>query len=241
MSDSTEKSNLYDGYETWKGWQGSFQYGPVEAERFAGELRGIKVADRTVLELGYGDGQMLAWLRDQGARVLGTEINETFLEAGREAGFEVHGSDLTALLASRAGQIDRIIAFDLFEHFDLAELIEAFGALRRLLAPEGLIIARFPNGQSPFGRHYQHGDITHKSVLSVPKIRQLSALAGLEIQRAGNSYRPRSRNPLKWILQTLRYGLRDLISVSISAIFATGTADLDGNLTVVLRAAPTTA
>jgi hypothetical protein len=82
-------------------------------------------------------------------------------------------------------------------------LIETFRALRRLLALRRLIFAQFPNDHSPFGRHYQHGGIIDKWVLSVLKICQQSSLPVLEIQRAGNSHRPGSRNPLKWMLQTL--------------------------------------
>ena len=61
--------------------------------------------------------------------MLGAEINAIFLEAERAVGVEVHGRDLAALPASDAGQRDRIIAFDLFEQFYLAELIEAFDRL----------------------------------------------------------------------------------------------------------------
>lgn len=232
-----DQAGIYDGYEAWKGWSGSFAYGATEADQFAGELRGVEIKGKIVLELGYGDGQTLAWLRDQGATVLGTEINEIFLETGKAAGFEVHGPDLSALLAGHEGRIDRVIAFDLFEHFEIQELVQTFSIIKRLLAPGGRLIARFPNGESPFGRHYQHGDITHKSVLSVPKTRQLAALSGLEIERAGNSYRGRSTNPVKRVFQELRYLARDVISIALSAIFGIGTRDLDGNLTVVLRIA----
>jgi hypothetical protein len=239
VSDDSGEKAIYEGYESWKGWRGSFRYGAAEADFFSGELRGIDVRGKTVLELGYGDGQMLAWMRDQGASVLGTEINETFLEAGRVAGFDVHGPDLNALLSGREGSVDRVVAFDLFEHFDLEELISTFSVLRKFLTPDGLIIARFPNGQSPFGRHYQHGDITHKSVLSVQKIRQIAALTGFEIHRAGNSYRARTGNPVKRLLQGARYLARDIITVSLVSIYGIGTRDLDGNLTVVLCIAGT--
>ena len=236
MSDGSDRTDRYENYEAWKDWHGRFTYDSRQAEQFAGEFREIELRGKRVLELGFGDGSLLAWLRDQGADVLGTEINATFLEAGRAAAFEVHPSDLTALLADYEGRIDCVIAFDLLEHLDAEALIGTFEVVRRLLAPGGRFVARFPNGQSPFGRHFQHGDITHKSTLSISKIRQLSVMAGFEIVRAGNSYRARSRNPLKRLLQAVRYVLRDIISISIAAIFDTGSRHFDGNLTVVLRA-----
>jgi SAM-dependent methyltransferase len=236
VSDGSDVTDRYQNYEAWKDWHGRFIYDARQAELYAGDLREIELRGKRVLELGFGDGGLLAWLRDQGADVLGTEINETFLEAGRAADFEVHPSDLTALLVDYEGRIDCIIAFDLLEHLDVEALIGTFGVMRRLLVPGGRFAAKFPNGQSPFGRHFQHGDITHKSTLSIPKIRQLSAMAGFEIVRAGNSHRARARNPLKWLLQAVRYALRDIISFSVAVIFDTESRHLDGNLTVVLRA-----
>lgn len=235
VPDKPDQAGIYDGYEAWKGWRGSFRYDARKADLFAGDLSGIALDGKTVLELAFGDGQLLAWSRDQGATVLGTEVSETLLEAGREAGFEVHGPNLKALLATYEGRVDRIIAFDIFEHFDLAELIATFECMRDLLAPEGLIIAKFPNGQSPFGLYFQNGDITHKSILSIPIIRQLGNLTGFEVLRAGNSYRARSPNPIKRAIQALRYLARDAISFLIAAVFAVDTRHHDGNVTVVLR------
>ena len=41
-----------------------------------------------------------------------------------------------------------------------------------------IVVSRFPNGQSPFGRVFQHGDFSHKSTLSTYKIEYLAALTG---------------------------------------------------------------
>lgn len=240
VSEESDRGDRYAGYEVWKDWQGRFTYDERQAELFAGDLRGIEFRDKHVLELGFGDGGLLAWLRDQGAMALGTEINDVFLDAGRAAGFEVYSPDPAPLLAKHEGCVDCVIAFDLLEHFDVEELIQLFQLIKRLLVPQGWLAVKFPNGQSPFGRHFQHGDITHKSTLSIPKIRQLAAITGFEIIRAGNSHRARSRNPLKRLLQGLRYSARDLISHALVVIFDIETRHLDGNLTVVLKSTKAT-
>src|SRR5688572_31064921 len=38
----------------------------------------------------------------------------------------------------------------------------------------------FPNGDSPFGRLYQHGDLAHVATLGQFKIRQLATMAALD-------------------------------------------------------------
>ncbi len=108
------------------------------------------------------------------------------------------------------------------------------------MRPDARIVARFPNGQSPFGRFHQYGDVTHKSILSIPIMDQLARETGLEIERADNSFPGRSGGPLKRALQTLRGWLRSLLIGVIAMLFATGTRNLDANVTVVLRASERT-
>lgn len=237
MTTPESSGRMYDGYAAWKGWQSAFSYGKDEANGFLGELKGIPLDGRSVLELGFGNGEMLAWLRDQGASVIGTEINEDLLAAARDAGYEVFGPDLSALLPRYAGSLDLVVAFDLLEHLEVSEIADSLATLANLLAPEGRLIARFPNGQSPFGRFHQYGDVTHKSVLSVPIIQQLARGCNLEIETARNSYPGRTGNRLKQIAQMARTFLRRSLLSVIALLFATGTRNLDANVTVVLRAA----
>ncbi len=235
MSKGQDGSELYEGYETWKGWQADFSYDDAEASIFAAELRGVRLTGATVLELGFGSGHPLAWLRDQWAEVIGTEINERLLEAGRQAGFTVHGADLADLVARYEGRLDWVVAFDIFEHFEISELTDVLSTAKRLLKPDGRIIARFPNGLSPFGRFYQYGDVRHKSVLSIPILQQLAARTGYVVERAGNSYRERSGPLPKRMLQGVRDGARALLLRAMTALFTMGGHYMDSNVTVVLK------
>ena len=90
----------YAGYEAWKGWTSYFAFDREEAEYFAGELRGIPLAGRSVLEIGFGTGSFLAWARAQGASVAGAEINERSLAEAARAGAFSAGATLAALRGS---------------------------------------------------------------------------------------------------------------------------------------------
>src|SRR4029453_16158704 len=111
--------------------------------------------------------------------VAGIEVSAEMRDAARRHGFVALDTSLSELAATSA-TYDLVVAFDVSEHWDTAELMQNFAHVRDLLAPGGLFLARFPNGQSPFGRAFQHGDFTHKSTLTTYKIEYLATLTGLE-------------------------------------------------------------
>jgi len=134
-----------------------------------------------VLEIGFGNGSFLAWAKAQGADVVGTEIDAPMIERARAKGFDAQPASLVALAA--VGQrFDLVVAFDVFEHWDKAELVENLKQIAALLRPGGLVLARFPNGQSPFGRVHQYGDLTHQTVLSASSVAQLARLTGFTLR-----------------------------------------------------------
>lgn len=81
--------DLYTDYEGWKGWTKPFTATPDERAYFEGETRDVKIRAADVLEIGFGSGSFLAWARERGARIAGSEINETLLTAAREEGIEL--------------------------------------------------------------------------------------------------------------------------------------------------------
>ena len=74
-----EPAHLYHGYTQWKGWRGEFATTDREARYYAAELADVALAGRRVLELGFGNGNFLAWAREQGAQVTGTEVLLEFI------------------------------------------------------------------------------------------------------------------------------------------------------------------
>lgn len=225
----------YQGYTEWKHWQGSFAPSKGEARNFAAEFRGIPLAGKRVLEIGFGEGRFMGWARAQGAEVEGLEINPEMLAAASSQGYVVRNVRLDEL-ASAGAAYDLVVAFDVLEHWNQDELIANFRAIATLLRPDGRFLARFPNGHSPFGRIYQHGDFSHRSVLSCFKIDYLAMLSGLELVRMANPVKVAATFDL---IRTLRYRWRAWqrlrLERRIARLYGTPRLPLAPNLVVVLR------
>ncbi|MGN6313659.1 MAG: class I SAM-dependent methyltransferase [Rhodanobacteraceae bacterium] len=228
----------YAHYTEWKQWSGAFAPRDKESRYFAAELRGIPLQGRRMLEIGFGNGGFLAWSRAQGAQVSGIEINDSMLEAARAHGFEASKATL-AELVERGEQYDLIAAFDVLEHWGTQELLQNFGLIRRLLREGGVFLARFPNGQSPFGRVFQHGDFSHKSTLSSYKIEYLATASGMEVVRIANACRVAAHDdPLSALRQRWLGWRRRRIERRLSRLYGMPRLPLDPNLVAVLRKPP---
>ncbi len=140
------KKPLYDGYEVWKGWDESFLYTAEQAQYFAGECRNFKISNGDVLEIGFGSGSFLAWSRELGARVVGTEIDPKLLDAARKFGLEILPAEFELVAEDHVGRFHTIAAFDVFEHFTIDEIIIPLRAIETMLLPGGHLLLRFPNG-----------------------------------------------------------------------------------------------
>jgi SAM-dependent methyltransferase len=225
----------YANYAAWKQWDGAFSPSDRELRYFAAEFRGIRLHGLRVLEIGFGNGAFLAFASGEGANVAGIEINAQMRDAARRRGFETFEGSL-AELAKRDGRFDLVVAFDVLEHWDTNELVDNFRAIHALLKDGGLFVSRFPNGQSPFGRVFQHGDFSHKSVLSTYKIEYLAGLVGFGVVRIGNPARVPSRpGPLASIRHWWLARRRRWIERSIARLYGIRRLPLDPNLVAVLK------
>jgi SAM-dependent methyltransferase len=234
-------SDVYAGYTSWKRCDGAFEARERDARYFVTEFAGIEIAGKRVLEIGFGNGRFLAWGRAQGADVSGLVINPDMLEAANHHGYAVRNAALGDLVGERV-HYDLIVAFDVLEHWDTDELIANFRHVADLLEAGGVFLARFPNGHSPFGRIYQHGDFTHKSVISAFKIDYLAGLSGLDVVRVANARRVSSK---PGVLRALRHRWMALrrawVERSLSRLYGTERLPLDPNLVAVLRKPAATA
>lgn len=229
------RADAYEGYARWKGWQGAFEVREPDARYFAAEFENVAFAGKNVLEIGFGNGRFLAWARAQGARVSGLEINPEMLAAAAQHGYAARHASLAELVGEGA-RYDLVVAFDVLEHWDTDELVANFRHIAALLVAGGIFLARFPNGHSPFGRIYQYGDFTHKSVISVFKIDYLAGLSGLDVVRVANVRRvPSKPGALRALRHRWMAHRRAWIERSISRLYGTDRLPLDPNLVAVLR------
>lgn len=234
-TESCPAADGYQGYAAWKRWQGRFEASTRDARYFDAEFRGLPLTGKRVLEIGFGDGRFMAWARTQGAEVEGLEINPEMLAAAGRHGYVARNASLEELRSAGA-RYDLIVAFDVLEHWDTEELMANFREIAVLLRPGGRLLARFPNGHSPFGRVYQNGDFSHRSVLSCYKIEYLALLNGLEVVRMSDAERVSSK---PGALRALRHGWlklrRKRIERRIARLYGTPRLPLGPNLVVVLR------
>lgn len=157
----------YDNYVEWKGWDGEnfSRYTAGEALFYHAEFGHVvdKTSNRQphVIEIGFGNGSLLGWLRDNGAIATGLEVQDQLKQRARQTGFAV----IDTLAVVPDASVDMVVALDVFEHIRYPDLRRLCEAIHRVLKPGGHLVARFPNGDSPFSMPFQNGDATH--VLSI--------------------------------------------------------------------------
>ena len=171
-------------YAGWKHWTAE-SFGVLstrEACDFSATLRkaGVSLpAGAIALDIGFGNGTFLEYGRRQGWRMHGTEANPVLVEHARNKGFEALHADSLCGLEDRS--FDLVSAFDVLEHIPLDALPGFLNEVKRILRPGGLFLARFPNGDSPVGRHLQNGDPTHRTAIGSHRARYLAETAHFEV------------------------------------------------------------
>ncbi|MCK6510475.1 class I SAM-dependent methyltransferase [Myxococcota bacterium] len=242
MSFSQEPKKRYDEhYLSLKEWLLSSMeqtLSPELAALYTMEMR--RVAFRSgirVLEIGFGQGFFLDWAHQQGAQVTGIEIIPELCAHTRQRHPAVYEGFLPQLVEAGmlVGPFDLIVAFDVFEHLTRDELILYFQIFSGLLREGGEVLARFPNGQSPFGRVYQHGDITHQSTLTPYSMKQIGLMSGFVVKSVDNAARVVVGPLHKRIRWRLIYQARTIAEQMLGYLYFSGRLPLDPNLTVVLE------
>lgn len=221
----------YGNYNEWKVWEEKsfFEATPFEAHYFCADFEGIDLNGKAFLEIGFGNGAMLAWAKSMGAAVVGNEILESALERAANRGIELIRSLEPESIAAYEEHFDVVAAYDVFEHLTIPQLSEMLKAIASMLKPGGKLVIRFPNGQSPFGLMLQNADHTHRSVLSHAIINQLVTGTTLRITKVtGGKQVPHGSLLMRLGLRVKR-GLRQVTEWYLRQIF-----DLDCELAVNL-------
>ena len=138
--------------------------------------------EMSILELGCGNGLFLSFLRQWGAKdVVGVDGDRRVLgEMPPEIAVQVTIADFRAYFAATTGQrrFDRVVMFDVFEHFSPLEGVALLKNIAPLLAPGGRIVIRVPNMASPFALSVQFNDVTHRNAYTPGSLRQVAQAAG---------------------------------------------------------------
>jgi SAM-dependent methyltransferase len=238
---STAALGFYDNYLEWKDWDPSQfgRYSALDARYFAAELGTSALSGGRALEIGFGNGSTLAWLKDMGAETYGVEANQILVEraarllGGGRAFSDLHDDALSRLTNS----FSLVVAFDVVEHVPLDKLGPMLAQMRELLASGGICVLRFPNGDSPFGRVNQHGDPTHVTTLGGARITYLAQRAGLVVEAIRAPALPtRGVGFARGAKRRLILGGRMLIEYAVGLLYFGGRRlPLDPNYIAVLR------
>jgi 2-polyprenyl-3-methyl-5-hydroxy-6-metoxy-1,4-benzoquinol methylase len=117
-------------------------------EGFFDEIRG-----RTVIDFGCGTGAESVEMAERGARrVIGVDVNGSFLAAARKHAESKRVSDRCVFMATPDEPADVVVSLDAFEHFEDPALI--LRIMDTYLAQRGKIITSFgPTWYHPLGGH----------------------------------------------------------------------------------------
>lgn len=137
-----------------------------------------------VLEVGCGLGQFLLYLQAKGVSdFLGFDQDAALADHVPDAVREhFRVADVWGFLAfgAEGRTFDRIVLFDVLEHFAPTDGARLLAGLAAILRPRGRIVVKVPNAASPWGAQHQCGDLTHKAAYTPKSLRQLALAIGLD-------------------------------------------------------------
>jgi len=158
-----------------------------------------------VLEIGCGEGGVLAAFVKRGCIGVGVELHESRLELAKELLKDEINNEKISFIAKDiydvspgelGGKFDLVVMKDVIEHiFDQKKLLQR---LHDLLLPQGVIFFGFPPWQMPFGGHQQIA--TNKFLSRLPYYHLLP------------------RPVYKWILKSFGQPTQELLEIKETGI-----------------------
>jgi 2-polyprenyl-3-methyl-5-hydroxy-6-metoxy-1,4-benzoquinol methylase len=228
--------NKKDGvhYREFKGWIDFYNPSESEIKQLDHEFRKLEFRrDISLLDVGFGNGSLMKWARDRSVKVSGVEINENLIAEAKAVGIDVYNSlDLIP-----PDSFEYITFMDVLEHLDSSEIDKTFIEAKRIIKQEGVLIARFPNCQSPAGLIEQFGDETHKSMLSLPIIRNKLKKNGFEIVLVSNA-KPITdfdNRMSRRALRIIKKPFKGLLQAIYRLAFGSGDVSLSPSLIIAAR------
>jgi SAM-dependent methyltransferase len=172
------RAALYDRYvSTFKGLGGEASFAWWD-HKYLPLLAGLDRA-APILEIGCGDGGLLAYLERRGfSHATGIDISAEQVSLARARGVRASVGDVFEILAGQDGTVAAIVAVDLFEHFSRPELARLAPLLHTALQPGGRLLVQTANGAGLFPAQVIYGDLTHMTIFTPRSLAQLLGASG---------------------------------------------------------------
>jgi hypothetical protein len=170
-------------YIDWKSWN-SNNFGLVKPgskfyfdRLFTPKLKGA----RKILEVGFGNGELMGYFHAHNHFVVGVEINEALVDRANAFGCKAYAGNVWDVAELQSERFDLISAISVVEHMSFEELSAFFYWVGKHLSSDGKLYVVFPEGASPFGLSNQNGDFTHVTSVTKPKIEVLCNLSSMKL------------------------------------------------------------
>jgi 2-polyprenyl-3-methyl-5-hydroxy-6-metoxy-1,4-benzoquinol methylase len=135
-----------------------------------------------ILDIGCGWGGLLKVLQQKGySQATGFDISPEQVETAIARGVKnITSQSIEDFLShTKPEQYDRIILFDVLEHFPSDAGVELMQKIRTLLKPQGKILIQVPNGASLILINY-YNDITHYKAFTPTSLTQIAKMSGFQ-------------------------------------------------------------
>lgn len=178
---STQMDN--QEYIGWKKW-GEHDFGLVKpgSRFYFDQIFKPKLQEKSkILEIGFGNGELLGYFRTHGHEVIGVEISDALVGRANKLGYVAYAGAVWEIADLQLEKFHLIVAFSVVEHLGYEQLNTFFLWTRQHLNDGGRLYLLFPEGASPFGLANQNGDFTHVTSLTRAKIEALCDTSNMEL------------------------------------------------------------
>jgi O-antigen chain-terminating methyltransferase len=158
------------------------------------------------LDLGCGQGEFCALLREWGWDAEGVDGSPAAVEACRERGIDVTLADVLAYLEARPEDpVGGVSAIQLIEHLPRRAWVHLFEQIHRALGPGGALLLETINGQNPDAiADYFVADVTHTWPGHPETLKLMAEHAGfqkVEVRFLHEDHRGRAQDVAIWAVK----------------------------------------